>query len=320
MEQTSKIFVAGHNGMVGSAVVRVLQRNGYTSVYTFPRAQLDLTDERAVNKMMSSVRPEYVCMAAAKVGGIFANQSQPATFIFDNLRIQNNLLHASYTYGVKRVLFLGSSCIYPKYAPQPIPESALLDGQLEPTNSAYAVAKIAGVEMCRSYNYQYGTRYACAIPTNLYGIADNYHPDNSHVLPALLKRIHEAKVQGSQQVTIWGDGKPMREFLFADDLAQACVHLLCLDEDKYTSLLTRHYYPIVNVGSGHEITIADLARLIAEVVGYKGEFVFDTTKPNGTMRKVVDSRFVQSLGWRNHTPLTAGIRVSYQDFLQRYCS
>lgn len=304
--------------MVGSALVRALKAKGYHNLLLATREQLDLRDELLVAQFFAEHKPEYVLLAAAKVGGIWANNTYPASFITDNLRIQNSVLQAAHLYQVKRLIFLGSSCIYPKEAAQPIVESALLTGPLESTNSAYAVAKIAGVEMCRSYNQQYGTQFLAVMPTNLYGINDNYHPENSHVLPALIRRIHEAKVQNLPAVEIWGDGTPLREFLYADDLAKACLFLLFLPAAKYQNLLEDNYYPLVNVGSGEEIAIGDLALLIKEILGYTGALSFDKSKPNGTMRKLLDITRIRALGWQPEMDLPTGIRHSYQDFCQRY--
>lgn len=316
--KNSRIFVAGHKGMVGSALVRSLSTLGYNNLLLVSKSELDLRDEMMVNEFFAKNQPEYVLMAAAKVGGIYANYNYCADFITDNLRIQTNIIRAASLYKVRRLIFLGSSCIYPKDAPQPLQESALLTGALEPTNSAYAVAKIAGVEMCRSYNKQYGTNFLSVMPTNLYGINDNYHPENSHVLPALIRRIYEAKIRCLKEVEIWGDGSPLREFLYADDLAKACLFLMFLPEDKYQNILTSQYYPLVNIGSGIEISIKDLALLIGKIVGYSGDFRFDVSKPNGTMRKILDSSRINNLGWRAEMGLEEGIRQSYQDFFKRY--
>lgn len=314
----SRIFIAGHRGMVGSALARALRIQGYHNLLLVGREELDLREEKAVQEYFLNHKPEYVLLAAAKVGGIWANNTYPADFICDNLRIQTAVLQAAHKNQVKRLIFLGSSCIYPKEATQPIVETALLTGALEPTNSAYAVAKIAGLEMCRSYNKQYGTQFLGIMPTNLYGINDNYHPENSHVLPALIRRIHEAKIQSVPEVEIWGDGSPIREFLYADDLAEACLFLLFLPDEKYQTLLQANYYPLVNVGSGEEVAIVDLAQLIKQVLGYTGTFRFDKTKPNGTMRKILDSGRIRSLGWTPKMDLQRGIWHSYQDFCQRY--
>lgn len=314
----SRIFVAGHRGMVGSALVRNLRSRGYHNLVLVTREELDLREESLVQDFFAKQKPEYVLLSAAKVGGILANYTYPADFISDNLRIQNSVLQAAKHTQVKRLIFLGSSCIYPKEAPQPISESALLTGALEPTNSAYAIAKIAGIEMCRSYNKQYGTQFLGVMPTNLYGINDNYHPENSHVLPGLIRRIHEAKQQKLAEVEIWGDGSPLREFLYADDLAEACLFLLFLPEKPYQDILETHYYPIINIGSGEEISIKNLALLIKKIIGYPGTCAFNTAKPNGTMRKILNSSLIRSLDWMPKINLEHGIQYSYQDFLKRY--
>ncbi len=293
--------------MVGSAILRELQRCGHTALIHRPRAELDLLDSGAVDRFYAEERPEYVFVAAAKVGGIVANDSYPADFLLENLRIQNNLIGGAWRAGVKKLLFLGSSCIYPKHAPQPIPESALLTGPLEPTNEWYAIAKIAGIKLCQALRRQYGCDFISAMPTNLYGPNDNYHPLNSHVLPALIRRFHEAKVQGSPNVTCWGTGSPLREFMHADDLAAACVFLM----EKYSD------NDIVNVGSGTDLAIKDLAVLVREATGYEGEILWDHSKPDGTPRKLMDSGKILALGWKPRVELAAGIRAAYQDFLQR---
>jgi len=317
-----KIYVAGHRGLVGSAIVRALTAAGYRNIVTRSHAELDLTDEGATRAFFAAEQPHYVFLAAAKVGGIVANNRYPAEFIRDNLAIQTNTVHAAYLHGVRRLLFLGSSCIYPKLADQPMRESALLTGPLEPTNRPYALAKIAGIEMCWSYNRQYGTRFLAAMPTNLYGPGDNYHPENSHVIPALLRRIHEAKVQQQASVTVWGTGTPRREFLYSDDMAQACLWLMNLDDEAYTALLGsdesvsgRFEPPLVNIGVGHDVTIRELAELIRMTVGYSGEIVFDSSKPDGTPRKLMDVSLLHSVGWRAHTPLDQGLQTAYREFV-----
>jgi GDP-L-fucose synthase len=321
LQTDARIYVAGHRGLVGSAIVRRLQAAGHTQILTRTHAELDLTDERTTRAFFEAEKPEYVFLAAAKVGGIVANNSFPAEFIRDNLAIQTNVIHAAYLAGVKRLMFLGSSCIYPKLAPQPMRERDLLTGALEPTNRPYALAKIAGVEMCWSYNRQYGTQYLAAMPTNLYGPGDNYHPTNSHVIPALLRKFHEAKAGGDDTVTVWGSGTPRREFLFSDDMADACVFLMNLPDDQYKGLLGsdetatgRFEPPLVNIGVGHDVTIAELAALVGSVVGYKGRIVYDASKPDGTPRKLMDVGLLNSAGWQASTGLEAGLRVAYQEF------
>ncbi|MEM6910414.1 MAG: GDP-L-fucose synthase [Verrucomicrobiota bacterium] len=307
MKSSSKIYVAGHRGMVGSAICRALEAEGYPNLLTRTSAELDLRDQAAVLAFLRGEKPEAVVIAAAKVGGIHANQTYPAEFLYDNLALEANLIHGSYQAGIDRVLFLGSSCIYPKFAPQPMPESCLLSGELEPTNEAYAIAKIAGLKLCEFYRKQYGLTFHSAMPTNLYGPGDNYHPDNSHVLPALLRRFHEAKLEEKSEVVMWGTGTPLREFLHADDCAAGLLHLLKMENPP----------DLVNLGSGQEIRIKDLAYLVAEVVGYRGEISHDLSKPDGTPRKLMDSNLLFSLGWRPRYDLRAGIENAYQDFLAR---
>ena len=321
MQADARIWVAGHRGLVGSAIVRRLQAAGHTAPITRTHAELDLTDEAATRAFMQAERPQFVFMAAAKVGGIVANNSFPADFIRDNLAIQTNVIHAAHLAGVERLLFLGSSCIYPKLAPQPMKERDLLTGPLEPTNRPYALAKIAGVEMCWSYNRQHGTRYLAAMPTNLYGPGDNYHPTNSHVIPALLRKFHEARQRGEPSVSVWGSGTPRREFLFSDDMADACVFLMNLPDAQYTELLGsdesvsgRFEPPLVNIGVGHDVTIAELAALVARVVGYAGRIVYDASKPDGTPRKLMDVGLLTRSGWRARTALEDGLRVAYAEF------
>lgn len=320
MELDSRIFIAGHRGLVGSAIERELQRLGYGNLLRRTRGELDLLDTSAVNDFFSSQRPEYVFLAAARVGGILANNYYPGDFIRDNLVLQTNLIEASRRNNVKRLLFLGSSCIYPKFAPQPISESSLLTGPLEPTNRAYAIAKIAGIEMCWSYNRQYGTKYVAAMPTNLYGPGDNYDLANSHVLPALIRKTAEAMRAGDKQVTVWGTGTPRREFLYSDDLAQACVFLMNLDEERYTSLLREDEPPLINIGSGEDITIRELAETVARVLGFDGELVFDATKPDGTPRKLLDVRHLHRLGWHHTTSLEEGIRRTWNEIREKLLS
>ena len=307
MNKTSKIYIAGHKGLVGSAIVRRLQDSGYNNLIMRESKELDLRDSLAVKKLFETEKPDYVFLAAAKVGGIHANDTYPAEFLYDNLMIEANVIHQSYLVGVKKLLFLGSSCIYPKLAEQPIKESSLLTGPLESTNEWYAIAKIAGIKMCQAYNKQYGTNFISVMPTNLYGINDNYHPENSHVLPALIRRFHEAKISNTQEVVIWGTGKPLREFLFADDLADACVFLM----DNYSE--NEH----INIGSGKEISIRGLAETVAEVVGYKGKLVNDISKPDGTPRKLMDSSKLFDLGWKPKIEFTDGIKIAYEDFLNK---
>ncbi len=321
MQQDARIYVAGHRGLVGSAIVRRLQAAGHTGLILRTHAELDLTDEAATRAFFAKEQPEYVFLAAAKVGGIVANNSYPAQFIRENLAIQTNVIHSAHLAGVQRLLFLGSSCIYPKLAPQPMRERDLLTGPLEPTNRPYALAKIAGVEMCWSYNRQYGTKYLAAMPTNLYGPGDNYHPTNSHVIPALLRKFHEAKASGAPQVTVWGTGTPRREFLFSDDMADACVYLMQLPDERYTALLGsdesatgRFEPPLVNIGVGEDVTIAELAALVAKVVGYAGGIVYDTSKPDGTPRKLMDVGLMKAAGWQARTALEDGLRVAYAEF------
>ena len=325
MNPNSRIYIAGHRGLVGSAIVRRLQAAGHTALITRTHAELDLTDEHATRAFFHEHKPEYVFLAAAKVGGIVANNSFPAEFIRDNLAIQTNVIHAAHSAGVQRLLFLGSSCIYPKLAPQPMPESCLLTGPLEPTNRPYALAKIAGIEMCWSYNRQYGkdggTRYLAAMPTNLYGPGDNYHPTHSHVIPALLRKFHEAKLRRDAHVTVWGTGTPRREFLYSDDMADACVFLMNLPDDRYSALLGsdetvsgRFEPPLVNIGVGEDVTIAELAAIVAGVVGYRGDIVYDNSKPDGTPRKLMDVGLINRAGWKASTPLEAGLHSAYAEF------
>jgi len=307
MEQNARIYVAGHRGLVGSAIVRNLNSKGYTNILCRTHQELELTDQAAVKRFFEQERPEYIFLAAAKVGGIFANNTYPAEFAYSNLQIQNNIVHSSYLCGSKKLMFLGSSCIYPKFAPQPMREDSLLSGHLEETNKAYALAKIAGIIMCQSYNRQYGTNFISVMPTNLYGPGDNYHPENSHVLPAMIRRFHEAKVSHSPTVTIWGTGVALREFLYSDDLADACVFLMNNYDDS----------EIVNIGSGAEVSIKELAHLVQATVGYTGKIVFDTSKPDGTPRKLLDSSKLGKLGWKAATPLPEGLKLAYADFLKQ---
>ena len=316
MKITAKIFVAGHRGMVGSAIVRALQAQGYTNLLLRSRVELDLCNQQAVEAFFRELQPEYAFLAAARVGGIIANSSYKGEFIHDNLMIQNNIIHSSWLHGVTRLLFLGSTCIYPKFSPQPMKEEHLLTGPLEPTNDAYAIAKIAGICQCRSYNQQYGTKYLSAMPNNLYGPNDNFDLEKSHVLPAMLRKFHEAKLRGDAQVTIWGTGTPLREFLQVDDLAAACLFLINLDGNRYDALLNDPVAPaLINVGSGQEISIRDLALLVQDVVGFTGCLVFDREKPDGTPRKLADSSRIHALGWRHTVELRDGIAGAYRWFL-----
>ncbi len=305
MEKSSKIYVAGHRGMVGSAIVRELQRQGYTNIITRTHAELDLTRQDQVERFFAEERPEYVFLAAAKVGGIVANQSALADFMYENMMLEMNVIHAAWKNGCKKLEFLGSSCIYPRLAPQPMKEDCLLTSALEPTNEAYALAKISGLKYCEYLNRQYGTDFISLMPTNLYGPNDNYHPTHSHVLPALIRRFHEAKEQGHKAVTCWGDGSPLREFLYVDDLANLCVFLM----ERYSGNET------VNAGSGKEITIRGLTELVARVIGYEGAILWDTSKPNGTPRKLLDVSKSAAMGWTAKTSLEEGIRLAYADFL-----
>lgn len=315
MNKDAKVYVAGHRGLVGSALIRQLQKQGYTNVIYRTHDELDLTNQVDVAAFFRAEKPEYVLLAAAKVGGIHANNTYPAEFIHQNLAIQTNVIHHSYLHGVKRLLFLGSSCIYPKDSTQPIKEEYLLTGPLEPTNRPYALAKIAGIEMCWSYNRQYGTQFLAAMPTNLYGPRDNYHPENSHVIPALIRRFHEAKINGNTEVAIWGTGTPKREFLYSDDMAEACLYLINLADEKFMSIYEGSAPPVVNVGVGADVTVAALAELVKKAVGYEGVLTFDVTKPDGTMRKMMDVSLMRKLGWEAKTKLNEGLSESYMDFL-----
>jgi GDP-L-fucose synthase len=312
MHPQSRIYIAGHRGLVGSAIQRELHHLGYGNLLTRTHAELDLLDERAVEAFFTSEQPDYVFLAAAKVGGILANNTYPADFIRDNLVMQTNVIEASRRANVKRLLFLGSSCIYPKLCPQPIKEEYLLTGPLEPTNRPYALAKIAGIEMCWSYNRQYGTRYLAAMPTNLYGPNDNFDLANSHVLPALIRKTAEAKASGASEIVVWGTGTPRRELLYSDDLAQACCFLMNLDEARFGSLLREDAPPLINIGTGEDVTIRELAETVARVLEFHGKLVFDTTKPDGTPRKLMDVGLLHSLGWKHTVALEDGIRRTWQ--------
>ena len=308
----SRIYIAGHKGLVGSAIVRLLQQQGYRSLIFRTREQLDLLDTSAVNEFFAREKPEFVVLAAAKVGGILANSTYPADFIRDNLILQTNIIEACRIHGVKRLLFLGSSCIYPKLCPQPIREEYLLTGPLEPTNRPYAIAKIAGIEMCWDYNRQYGTKYLAVMPTNLYGPGDNFDLNNSHVLPALIRKTVEAIASGADQIIIWGTGTPRRELLYSDDLAQACVFLMNLNEDLFNAFLAEDIPPLINIGTGEDVTIRELAETVARVLNFKGQLVFDTAKPDGTPRKLLDVTRMQRLGWHHNTGLEQGIRLTWE--------
>ncbi|MGP1679362.1 MAG: GDP-L-fucose synthase family protein [Giesbergeria sp.] len=318
MDKTAKIYVAGHRGLAGSALVRQLGQKGYDNLLLRTHAELELTDQSAVRDFFQRERPDYVFLAAARVGGIVANSSYPAEFIQSNLAVQTNVLHESWRAGVKRLLFLGSSCIYPRVCPQPIREEYLLTGPLEPTNRPYAIAKIAGIEMCWSYNRQYGTRFLAAMPTNLYGPGDSYDLHNSHVLPALIRKMHEAMTGGLAEVVIWGTGTPRREFLYSEDMAEACVFLLELPREKFEELISDAGPPLVNIGYGEDLSIAELARTVARAVGFRGGLRFDISKPDGTPRKLLDSARINALGWKPRTRMDAGIALAYEDFLKRY--
>ena len=308
MHQGSHIYVAGHRGMVGSAIWRELERRGFRSLIGPARAELDLLDAAAVQEFYAQAKPEFVFFAAAKVGGILANDTLAAEFIYQNLQIQNNVIHQAWKAGVKKLLFLGSSCIYPKLAPQPLKEQYLLSGPLEPTNQWYAIAKIAGLKMCQAYRRQYGCEFISAMPTNLYGPNDNYDLQNSHVLPALIRKFHEAKVAEAPAVTCWGTGAPLREFLYVDDLARACVFLM----ENYSE------EQFINIGSGSDLSVRELAETVKHIVGFAGEIVWDTSKPDGTPRKLMDSSRLLALGWQPQVDLRTGIRLAYEDFLKRF--
>lgn len=321
MNKPLRIFVAGHRGMVGSAIVRKLQDQGHENIITRTHAQLDLTEQQAVRQFFATEKIDQIYLAAAKVGGIHANNTYPAEFIYQNLMMEANVIHEAWRAGVQKLLFLGSSCIYPRLAPQPMGEVALLTGPLEPTNEPYAIAKIAGIKLCESYNRQYGashgTDYRSVMPTNLYGPGDSYYTENNHVIPALICRFHEAKIANAPQVVIWGTGTPLREFLYVDDMATASVHVMQLDVAAYDA----HTLPMqshINVGFGTDVSIAQLARTVAQVVGYQGESTFDVTKPDGVLRKLMDSGRLKSLGWKAHVPLEEGLTYAYADFLRRY--
>ena len=308
LEKSAKIYIAGHRGMVGSAIYRKLQVEGYNNLLTRTSDELDLRNQQAVSDFFKTNKPDYVFLAAAKVGGIVANNTYRADFLYENLAIQNNVIHSAYLNNIKKLMFLGSSCIYPKLAPQPLKEDYLLTGLLEETNEPYAIAKIAGIKMCDAYRAQYGSNFISVMPTNLYGYNDNYHPQNSHVLPALIRKIHEAKINNEKNITVWGSGTPLREFLFADDLADACYFLM----QNYNEP------NMINIGTGHDLTIKDLALLIKDILGFEGDLVFDASKPDGTPRKLMDVSKLHNLGWKHKIELKEGIALAYQDFLSRY--
>lgn len=323
MNKNDKIYIAGHHGLVGSAIRRKLEQSGYTNLLFRTHAELDLMDQKSTENLFAEEQPAYVFLAAAKVGGIYANDTYPADFIRDNLAIQTNVIHAAYGSKVKRLMFLGSSCIYPKFAPQPMKEEYLLTGPLESTNRPYAIAKIAGIEMCWSYNRQYGTKYLAAMPTNLYGPGDNYDLNNSHVIPALIRKFHEARINNVSTVTVWGTGTPRREFLYSEDMADACIFLMNLPDEKFNSLLgsdeskTKKFEPpLINIGVGEDLTINDLAGIVKEVVNYEGEISFDTTKPDGTPRKLMDVSRLTATGWSATTGLRSGLHETYQSMLR----
>ena len=317
MEKNAKIYVAGHRGLVGSALMRQLSAQGYTNIVARTHAELDLTNQEAVKQFFADEKPEYVFLAAAKVGGIHANNTYPAEFIHENLAIQTNVIHQSYLNGVKRLLFLGSSCIYPRDCPQPIKEEYLLTGPLEPTNRPYALAKIAGIEMCWSYNRQYGTQFLAVMPTNLYGPGDSYDLENSHVIPALIRKFHEAKINNQPSVTVWGTGKPRREFLYSEDMAEVCLFLINLPDARFSSLMTENLPPLINLGCGEDLSIKDLAELVKDIVGFAGQMTFDTSKPDGTMRKLMDVSKLTQNGWQANTILRDGVLTAYKIFLKR---
>ena len=321
MKPGDKIYIAGHRGLVGSALMRTLRDKGYGNFITRTHAELDLTNQAAVDAFFETQRPDYVFLAAAKVGGIHANDTYPAEFIRDNLAIQTHIIHAAYKNKVKRLLFLGSSCIYPRLAPQPMKEEHLLTSELEPTNRPYALAKIAGIEMCWAYNRQYKTQFLAVMPTNLYGPGDNYHPENSHVIPALIRRFHEAKRANAPSVTVWGTGTPKREFLYSEDMADACVYLMNLPDEQFVPLLGQDrnegLAPLVNIGVGHDLSIRELAETVAATVGYQGKLEFDASKPDGTPRKLMDVGRLNAMGWQAKTGMREGLAAAYRDFLSR---
>ncbi len=311
MEKTKKIYIAGHRGLVGSAIKRELERKGYTNIIGRTHSELDLTDSKAVAEFFETEKPDWVIQAAAKVGGILGNNTYPVEFMLENLKIQNNIIENSYKNNVKKLLFLGSSCIYPKNTPQPMKEEYLLSDYLEKTNEGYALAKICGIKLCNYYNREYGTNYISVMPCNLYGIGDNYHPQNAHVIPMLIRRFHEAKINNLEETVVWGTGTPRREFLFADDLAQAVVYLMENKDAKDVG-------EFINIGSGFDMPISEIVEKIKETVGYKGRLVYDKTKPDGTKLKLMDVSKINALGWKAETPLEEGLKIAYQDFLEHY--
>ena len=318
MDKTARIYVAGHRGLAGSAILKELRGQGYANLLLRTHAELDLTDQTAVRAFFAREKPEYVFVAAAKVGGILANNTYPAEFVHQNLAIQTNVIHESWRTSVRRLLCLGSSCVYPRNCPQPIKEEYLLTGPLEPTNRPYAVAKIAGIEMCWSYNRQHGTQFLAVMPTNLYGAGDNYDPHQSHVLPALIRKVHEAKASGQSAVSLWGTGAARREFLHSSDMASACVLLMNLPDGQFSTLLASGKPPLINVGSGEELTIRELAEIVMRVVGIKCHLAFDASKPDGTPRKLLDVGRLHTLGWKASMALEAGIRLAYSEYLRRF--
>jgi GDP-L-fucose synthase len=313
----ARIYVAGHTGLAGSALARCLRSRGFSNLLLRTHAELELTDAGAVRRFFEAERPQYVIVAAAKVGGILANDTYPAQFIYQNIAIGNNVIHEAWRAGAKRLIYLGSSCVYPRDCPQPMKEEYLLTGPLEATNRAYAIAKIAGIESCWSYNRQYGTKFLAVMPTNLFGPHDHYDLANSHVLPALIRKAHEAKARDERELVVWGTGRPRREFMYSDDMADACVFLLTLDEQRFDALLSPSAAPLVNIGTGSDLTIAELAALVCDVVGFRGRIVQDTSKPDGTPRKLLDVSRLQALGWRSRVSLREGIERAYEDFRQR---
>lgn len=321
MDKHAKIYIAGHRGLVGTALMRNLRAKGFDNFVTRTHAELDLTNQAAVEAFFAAEKPDYVFLAAAKVGGIHANNTYPAEFIRDNLAIQTNIIHAAYQNNVTRLLFLGSSCIYPKLSPQPMKEEHLLTSELEPTNRPYALAKIAGIEMCWSYNRQYKTQYLAVMPTNLYGPGDNYHPENSHVIPALIRRFHEAKLANAPSVTVWGSGTPKREFLYSEDMADACVYLMNLPDEKFVPLLGQDrndgLSPLMNIGVGHDLSIRELAETVKDVVGFEGTLEFDASKPDGTPRKLMDVARLNAMGWKATTDMRSGLATAYRDFASK---
>ena len=317
MNLDSKIYVAGHQGMVGSAILRKLKLRGFNNIITKSSKELDLTNQEDTQKFLNKEKPDFIFIAAAKVGGIYANDKYPADFIYKNLMIQNNLIYGAFLANTQRILFLGSSCIYPKDSNQPISEEYLLSGYLEKTNEPYAIAKIAGIKLCESFNRQFNTDFRSVMPTNLYGINDNYHPENSHVIPSLIRKFHEAKVNNNDKVEVWGSGKPKREFLFSEDLAEACIHIMNLNKESFKDISSPQISHI-NIGSGQDISIADLAEMIRKIVGFKGEIIFNQNFPDGTKRKLLDIQKLISLGWNHSTSLEEGLKLTYKDYQSNY--